>query len=247
MELKSKHGLGLIALTIVILSCNSSSKDHEQLTLKYDSVLIENQKAQSVIKSLGEAVAIIDSIEVGFEDLNFELEGGTDYPSYVDKMAKIADHAKRAEARIAQLESTLGKDASVISNLRRELGLKTQRIKELEDAIESLKEKNTKMFDLVMVQGQTMHNQAMELVLKKQEIALIEAHVEELLKQAEVNEANSFFARAEALEEAANRTKLAPRKKKQSLKRALDFYQQSLDKGNENAKTKVDELTKRLN
>lgn len=241
-----KHILGAIVV-LFCTSCTDSPKNYEALSMKYDSVLVENTKAQSIINGLGEAVAIIDSIETGFEDLNFELEGGTDYPSYMDKMQKIANHIEKAEARIGQLESTLGKDVYVINNLRKELRLKLNKINELEEAVEELKEKNEKMFDLVMVQGQTMHNQQTELEIKKQEIALIEAHIEELMKQSKVNEANAFFARAEAIEEAANRTQLAPRKKKKTLGRALELYQNALESGNVEAKERIEILQERLN
>ena len=54
-------------------------------------------------------------------------------------------------------------------------------------------------------------------------------------------------ARAQAVEEAANRTKLAPRKKKDTYKEALELYKKSVSLGKAEAQAKVDELEKKLN
>jgi hypothetical protein len=65
--------------------------------------------------------------------------------------------------------------------------------------------------------------------------------------QSKLSEADSYYARAEAVEEAANRTKLAPRKKKETLKEAIELYKKAQSLGNTKAQAKIDELTKRVN
>ena len=57
---------------------------------------------------------------------------------------------------------------------------------------------------------------------------------------------NVAIASLKAVEEAARRTKLAPRKKKQTLMEALELYEQALVRGKEEARSKVDELKRRL-
>lgn len=239
--------LHLYVLLLFFNSCTNSTKNYEELNLKYDSIVNVNTTAQNTINSLEEVVIIIDSIELGYEDISFDLEIGTDYNNYSEKIKKIATYIENAEMKIIDLENMLGNDVSFITSIRKELSLKTQKIEELENAVEDLKAQNEKLFDLIMVQSQTLHSKTVELELKKQEIALIEAHVDELLKVAKVNEAKSFFARAEAIEEAANRTKLAPRKKKETLREALNLYKLSLESGNVAATAKIKELEERLN
>ena len=63
---------------------------------------------------------------------------------------------------------------------------------------------------------------------------------------SKVDEADAYFARAEAVEEAAKRTKLAPRKRKESLKEALELYKKAAALGREDANGKVTELEKRI-
>jgi hypothetical protein len=58
--------------------------------------------------------------------------------------------------------------------------------------------------------------------------------------------ANLYFAQAEALEKAANRTHFAPRKKKETRREALELYRLSLSMGNMKAQNKIDELEKKL-
>ncbi|MDH5474428.1 MAG: hypothetical protein OEX22_01930 [Cyclobacteriaceae bacterium] len=235
------------SLLLGFYSCTKSTENYEELSLKYDSILVSNSAAQNTINSLEEIANIIDSIDEKYDDLNFDLEVGTEYASYTDKMNKIMKYVENAEATIANLENKLGKEASIITNIKKNLSLKTAKVKELEQAVESLNDKNEKLFNLITVQGQTIHNKAMELELKTQEVALIQAHIEELLISAKVNEANAFYARAEALEEAANRTQLAPRKKKETLRQALELYRQSFQNGNKAAAAKIEKLQQRLN
>ena len=64
--------------------------------------------------------------------------------------------------------------------------------------------------------------------------------------QGKVNEADQYFARAQAIELAANRTKLAPRKKKETFKEAIELYKKALSLGKAEAQAKISELEKRI-
>jgi hypothetical protein len=61
-----------------------------------------------------------------------------------------------------------------------------------------------------------------------------------------MNEADSYFARATAVEEAANRTKLAPRKKKETYKEAIELYKKALSMGKQEAQDKITALEKKV-
>jgi hypothetical protein len=52
--------------------------------------------------------------------------------------------------------------------------------------------------------------------------------------------------RAQAVEEAANRTKLAPKKKKDTLKEAIELYKKALSLGKTEAQDKITELEKKI-
>jgi hypothetical protein len=77
-------------------------------------------------------------------------------------------------------------------------------------------------------------------------LALIEAKIQELMIQSKMSEADAYYARAQAVEEAANRTKLAPRKKKETLKEAVELYKKALSMGKTEAQAKIDELEPKI-
>lgn len=85
-----------------------------------------------------------------------------------------------------------------------------------------------------------------EILSKQQELALIEARIQELMIQSKMSEADAYYARASAVEEAANRTKLAPKKKKETLKEAVELYKKALSLGKNEAQAKIDELEKKI-
>jgi len=84
-----------------------------------------------------------------------------------------------------------------------------------------------------------------QLETKQQELALIEARIQELMIQSKMSEADAYFARGQAVEEAANRTKLAPRKKKETYKEAIELYKKSQSLGNAQAEARITELEKK--
>ncbi|MEJ0057994.1 MAG: hypothetical protein WDN75_21510 [Bacteroidota bacterium] len=60
------------------------------------------------------------------------------------------------------------------------------------------------------LQEAELNDKSAQIEAKTQELALIEAKIQELMIQSKMSESDSYFARGQAVEEAANRTKLAP-------------------------------------
>lgn len=228
------------------IQCKPDTSKFDELSIKYDSIQLELANSNKIVETVEDLVLTLDSIELGFEDITFDLEVGTNYTNYNEKMSKVLSYVERAEAKIYDLETSSADQLIYISSLKNELNFKIEKINELERAMEELKNENIDLYDLIAVQSRTLHNTATELEVQKQAIALIEAHIIELLEQAQVDEANSYYARGIALEEAANRTKLAPKKKKETINQALELYEKSLNLGNENAQLKIDFLRSKL-
>ena len=82
--------------------------------------------------------------------------------------------------------------------------------------------------------------------LNESDIASLEKLFNDTQSENKVQVANLYFAQAQALETAADRTQFKPRKKKETRREALELYKLSLSLGNENAQTKIDELEKKL-
>ncbi len=82
--------------------------------------------------------------------------------------------------------------------------------------------------------------------MREKDVAALETKVEEINAANKLSQADLYFAQAQALETAAGRTKLAPKKKKETQREALELYKLSLSLGKAEAQQKIDELTKVL-
>ena len=71
---------------------------------------------------------------------------------------------------------------------------------------------------------------------------LLQIQITELVRTAKITQADSYFAQAGAIEEAAKRTKLAPNKKRDTYEEALHLYEKAVKFGKKEAKAKVEEL-----
>jgi hypothetical protein len=82
--------------------------------------------------------------------------------------------------------------------------------------------------------------------MREQDVANLETRVEDINTQSKASQADLYFAQAQALEIAADRTKFAPKKKKETKREALELYKLSLSLGKTDAQPKIDELEKDL-
>ncbi|MFC2124776.1 hypothetical protein ACFLU5_08190 [Bacteroidota bacterium] len=238
----------ILLFPFVFFSCGIKELKEENKAMREE--LDVNRRANS---TLYEITILLDSIDANRDNMYMNLEAGTTYDEYIDRMENLNEYVKKTEQKLSQLEDAISKSdqtnlylSTNLKKLRKELMEKSKQIKRLEDQVDKYRTENQDLMTLVSLQEAEIADKEAEIETRNEELAFIEAHVDELLKQAQVSEADAFYARAQAVEEAARRTKLAPKKKKQTLMEALELYEQALLKGKEEARTKVDELKKRL-
>ena len=98
-----------------------------------------------------------------------------------------------------------------------------------------------------ITQKDSVINTKLETIkMKEQDVATLEAKVVEVNTASKASQADLYFAQAQALETAADRTKFAPKKKKETQREALELYKLSLSLGKTEAQTRIDELQKDL-
>jgi hypothetical protein len=134
----------------------------------------------------------------------------------------------------------------LIKSLKAQLETKTQEIAALQEQVEKYRSENQNLITTVSMQEAELADKATQIETKSQELALIEARVQELMIQSKMSEADALYARGQAVEEAANRTKLAPRKKKDTYREAIELYKKALSLGKNEAQDKITELEKKL-
>jgi len=136
--------------------------------------------------------------------------------------------------------------AATIKKLKADLETKNQEITQLQEQVASLGNENQNLITTNNLQQAEINDKAAQIETKKQELSLLEEKIQQVQIQSKVSEADSYFARAQAVEEAANRTKLAPKKKKETFKEAIELYKKSLSLGKTEAQAKIDALSKRI-
>lgn len=235
-------------IAVAIAGCNSEEKlQQEQAMLaKIDSLTTENEKNLQALSVLEQVSVYMDSIDINRKWIGIELEEGVTPENLTERMKSINDYVLLAEQKIGELEKSRSIYASQLKKLKKELGQRQQEIVLLQQTVKDVKAENAELITTVEVQEQQLTNKALEIEQKKQELALIEEKIQQLMIHANMSEAEAYYARGEAMEEAANRTKLAPKKKNETLQQALSLYLKSQDLGYEKAGDKVTELKGKL-
>jgi chromosome segregation ATPase len=240
-----------LPIAAAVISCDT--KEKEQLKSQNDSLRVQLQESQRVAQTLTEVGVLMDSIDASRQVLRVNMSEGTTYEDYKTRMADINNYIKDSQRKIEDLEKNLSKsDANskafqkTIRTLKSQLAEKTTQIATLEEQVEKYRNENQNLISTVGMQEAELVDKQAEIEAKSQELALIEAKIQELMIQSKMSEADAYYARAQAVEEAANRTKLAPRKKKETLKEAVELYKKALSMGKTEAQAKIDELEPKI-
>lgn len=229
------------------------TKEKAELQVKVDSlqdVLVKKEAMENTLQQVG---ALMDSIDAGRQLLKVNMVEGTSYNDYAARMADINKYVKETQAKIDDLENSLSTSANkskslskIVSDLKKQLTERANEIETLKAQAERSKNERDSLVLTVGLRDSLLHDKDLEIEAKQQELALIEARIQELMIQSKMSEGDAYYARAVAVEEVANRTKFAPRKKKEALREALELYKKSLSFGKEEAQAKIDELEKEI-
>ena len=246
-----KNVLIAVALSALLSSCGGET---EKLKSQLDSLQNELQVSQQMAQTLQEVGTLMDSIDANRQLLRVNVIEGTTYSDYTSRMKDLNNYVKETQSKIGDLEKSLKKSkannntyASTIKKLKADLEKSNGEIVALRQRVEELGNLNENMKVTIDMQEAELNDKQSQIEEKTQELALIEARIQELMIQSKMSEADSYFARGEAVEEAANRTKLAPRKKKETYKEAMELYKKALSLGSDKAQEKITLLEKKIN
>ncbi len=240
----------MATIGIIMASCGGNS---EKLQSQVDSLRTELQTSQQFATTLQEVGVLMDSIDANRQLLRVNMVEGTTYDNYKSRMKDINNYVKDTQNKISDLEKSLKKSkgnanafSATIKKLKADLEERNKEIVALNEQVDLLKNENQNLITTVGLQEAELTDKESQIVAKQQELALIEARIQELMVQSKMSEADSYFARGQAIEEAANRTKLAPRKKKDTYKEAIELYKKALSLGKQEAQAKIAALEKKI-
>lgn len=243
--------LYLIAIPAILFSCGTNEK--EVLQSQVDSLQTELEKSHKTAQTLAEIGVLLDSIDETRQLLRINLVEGTPYDDYTGRMNDLNEYIRNTTDKISNLERTLqsseanaGAFAKTIRQLKAELAVKGKEMTFLQEQVEKFRNENENLIITVDLQDAEIADKQAQIESRSQELALIEARVQELMIHSKVSEADAYYTRAEAIEIAANRTRLAPRKKKETMREALELYKKALSLGKNEAQAKITQLERRL-
>jgi chromosome segregation ATPase len=241
----------LVLLSASLASCNTNEK--AELQSKVDSLRIELETSQRMAQTLQDVGVLMDSIDANRQLLRINMVEGTTYDDYTNRMKDLNNYVRETEKKIEDLEKQLKKSKGsaasfsvTIKKLKAELQTKSTEIAALQEQVDKYRNENENLIQTIGLQEAELTDKETLILQREQELALIEARIQELMISSKVSEAEAYYARGEALEEAANRTKLAPKKKKETYKEAIELYRKSLSLGKKEAEAKIAALEKKV-
>jgi chromosome segregation ATPase len=237
------------AIAVVTLLWSCDNKEKIQLQSKVDSLQVELESSKQTAATLQEVGVLLDSIDANRQLLRANMVEGTSVNDYKTRLNNVNSYVKETEAKIAELEKTAKKTsgyAGTIKRLRSELEASTQQLAVLQQEGERLRGENQALAQNVTQRDSLLNERGEYIKAKETDLANLETKVVQINEEAKTNQANLYFAQAQALETAAHRTKFAPRKKKDTIREAIELYKIALSLGKTEAQGKIEELEKAI-
>ncbi|MFZ6010198.1 MAG: hypothetical protein ACOYXT_07585 [Bacteroidota bacterium] len=200
-----------------------------------------------------EIKGLLDSIDESRNVLRVQMHEGTSFEDFTSRLTDINQYVKRSVEKILNLENALKTSETeseayvmMVAALKDELTIRTDEIDGLMEKVEKYQAENKNLVKTVQLQESEMADMHTTIQIKQQELNLFNAKIDELAEKFKMSEAEAFYTRGQAVEEAAKRTKLAPRKKRETLKEALELYKRAYSLGKQEAKVRIDALEGRI-
>ena len=248
MRLKSAIP-SIIILSAILTGCNT--KELARLQFENDSLRNELDSRHTVLTSLKDVSGLLDSIDANRNSLRTNLSEGTSYEEFTTRLKDINEFVKMSEEKINLIQNALKTskhEASaylmLVDALKSEVQLRVNEIVKLEEEVTKYKEENQGLLEEIKSKEDEVRNINIKISEKQQELLLLETRIEAMVNSFKVTEADAYYARARAVEEAADRTKLAPSKKRETYREALELYKRSLSLGKVEAKEDITKLEK---
>jgi chromosome segregation ATPase len=250
MRLKKASPFILI-ISLFMAGCNS--KEITRLQSENDSLKNELTSRHTVLASLRDVRGLLDSIDASRSTLRTNLSEGTSYEDFSTRLRDINQFVKMSEEKINVIQKALKSSKNeasaylmLVDALKNEVQIKVDEIVKLEENVNRYKNENQGLLEKIKLKEGEVNKINIQISTKQQELFLLEARIEAMVNSFRVTEADAYYARARAVEEAAERTKLAPNKKRETYKEALELYKRSLSLGKQEAKTDIAKLEKKV-
>jgi chromosome segregation ATPase len=241
----------LTVITLLFSACGT--EEIQRLKAENDSLRRELETRHSMVAVMQDVKGLLDSIDSSRKLLRTELNEGTTYNDFATRLKDINGYVQKTEDKIKSIEKQMKsskREASaylmMMDALKSELAIRVGEVEALEASVEQYKAENQGLIHTVHLQEGQMVDMQTKIEARQQELSFLDAKVKEMVENFKVSEAEALYSRAKAVEEAANRTRLAPRKKKETYREALELYKKALSMGKTEAKANITKLEKKV-
>ncbi len=245
-----------MSIVVVTMSCDFERmrREREASRLAVDSLRKELITHQNMANTLLEVGIMLDSIDASRNALRTSMVEGTSHTAYTERLQEINRHVKNTQRKVESLEKALKQSRNsanasykaALNKLRGELDLRNEELKALQERVAAYKLENEQLTSTVSNQQTELNERLNQLMAKQEEAASLDYLVKQLLVQSKIDQGEAYFHRAVAVEETANRTRFAPKKKRQTRAEALELYRLALVCGKTDAQARIDALQKKL-
>ncbi|MGW8122622.1 hypothetical protein ACV07N_08160 [Roseivirga echinicomitans] len=255
--MKQQIIIGVLFLTL--FSCSNGKEkallisENSSLIAQIDSLSLEIKSNEKTSATLFKAMTLLDSIDLGRKMLRITLENSDSQEDFIAHLTELKSYIAQTSLQISSLEKSLKNSkaaqntyANTLKKLKEDFESQKNDIALLESRLETEASNNQRLVALNNIQSETILNQDEMIEAKMLELELLDQQISAMKSAFQISEADSYFTRGEAYSLAAQRTKLAPSKKKSTYKQALENYQKALDLGRTDAKEKIDLIAKKL-
>lgn len=237
----------------LVTSCDFGAKKRAELLHEVDSLKLELATSLQTAEALELVGVMLDTIDNSRNVLRTKMLEGTSYDQYTARLKDLNDHIKKTEAKINELErsakssrSAARNYASTIRKMRKDLASRNDELSALQRQVDKYRNENENLVHTVELQKAEIEDKLSRLATSKEEINDLEKQIGTLLVQSKIDEAEAYFLRAQAVEMAANRTKFAPRKKRETRKEALELYRMAAFYGKTEAEARIAALEEKI-
>jgi hypothetical protein len=238
----------ILGVAGAFFSCDT--QERLRLQLKTDSLTYALEDSKKAEQGMNEVGILLDSIDANRHALHSDIVEGISYADYISRLKAINTHIQVSQAKIASLEATLKNskksNSATIRRLKADLEARSKEIVELQLNVVALRDQNKDLVARLLRKDSLLSSKDEVIRLKNVDVASLESLVQDINDQNRIKVGNLYYAQAAALEEAAKRTKFAPRKKKDTKREALELYRLAYSLGNAEALVRIQALEKDL-